>query len=313
MKQRVLAFDGRKVRRLSVEAPGPIRWASWNGKEGRALLVGDRGTMISYDGGHFHHIKSVTGENLRCVSVSSRDGSAYACGNKGTVVKVEGETATVLHLHIRETLRRLAWDPTGSRLLMVGNGGAAYVFRPDGSLRKLDGAETHLRSISWHPNSGRALVTGNCFRDSIGGLTPSPNLFEFHDDSLTEVSTLEESRSDLTSSSWRPDGSSCLLAGFDQTWHSPTLLEYSDGMAEGVPWKAENVLPTACSWRPDGSYALLGTSAMTSEEGPAALYRYDGSGVTIVEDLDGFGVSSITWSGDGALLACSRRNRAFTS
>lgn len=313
MKQRVLAFEGRSTRPLTTEARGPVRWAAWTPDGDRAILAGDKGTLLAYEGGEFREISSPTSENLRCVAISPKDGVAYACGNEGTLVRVEGGSASMVRVHTRENLRRLAWDRRGGTLLMVGNSGAAYSFSPEGRLVRLPGAETNLRSISWHPTLEMALVTGNCFRDSIGGLTPSPNLFEFRDGSLREVSRLEESHSDLTASSWRPDGSGCLLTGFDQTWHSPTLLSFAGGEAKSIEWRGNNILPTACSWRPDGAYAVIGTSAMTPDEGPSALFKFDGSSVTLLEDLKGFGVSCIAWSAESALIACSRSNRAFTS
>ena len=43
-----------------------------------------------------------------------------------------------------------------------------------------------------------ALVCGNCFQDSVGGLTPSPNLYRFDKggSSLVDLQTIEESRAD---------------------------------------------------------------------------------------------------------------------
>jgi WD40 repeat protein len=311
VKQRVLSFKGRSVVPLSVDAPGPLRWVTR--ESGGYLLVGDRGAIFRHEGTLFERLRSPTTHNLRCAAFSPKTGVTHVCGNDGIILAVEGDSVTEVRVRARENLRRLAWDHDGDELLLVGNDGAAYLF--DGEkLTRVTGADTHLRSVSWHPSRETALVTGNCFRDGIGGLAPSPNLFELDGLTLKELATLEESRADLTSSSWHPDGRQCLVAGFDQTWHTPVLFTYSDGETQPVDWKEKEIFPTACSWSPDGSFALLGTSAMTSVEGPSRLYRLEGGSLRKLEELDGFGVSSVAWAEDGtAMVACSRSNRAFTS
>jgi len=315
MKQRVFSFDGSEVRKLAVEAPGPLRWATWNKGDGSSLLVGDRGSLFEYRGGAFRAIRSGTTENLRCVELHPDGSKAYACGNDGTILLIDGDAVTPVRSEGREGLRRLGWNHSGSRALIVGNSGAAYVMGSHQELVRVRGAETHLRSVAWHPKDDVAIVAGNCFRDSIGSLTPSPNLFELMGDTLNEVSDVEGSRADLTSASWRPDGSACLVAGFDQTWHTATLLSYSPAGLTDVKWGDGNLFPTACSWNPSGSYALIGTSPLTDQEGPASLYRHDyGRGITKVADLEGFGVSCIAWKDEHmALVACSRHVRAFSA
>ncbi len=313
MKQRVLRFDGDSLGALPVEAPGPIRWIARTKDQGD-LLVGDRGGVLRYDGKKFRLIPAPTSQNLRCVTVSPKDGMGYACGNSGTIVRISGDAASTRDLRLRENLRRIAWDRTGTELLVVGNDGSADIIGPNEKVTRVFGADTHLRSIAWHPSRMSALVTGNCFRDGIGSLTPSPNLFELEGHALREVSTLGESNADLTASSWHPDGSSCLLAGFDQTWHTPALFTYSGVKMHLVEWTDPALFPTACAWSPDGRYALVGTSPMTGDEGVAALFRYSGGSVEKIDDLDGYGASCIAWGTDGAaLIACSRTNRAFNS
>jgi WD40 repeat protein len=315
MKQRVLSIVDGALVKLAVEAPGALRWASWNRKDGTALLAGDHGSLFEYSDGAFKALTSGTVENLRCVDVHPDGGFAYACGNSGTILRVEGGSGKVIQSEARESLRRLAWNNTGGRALVVGNGGAAYTLSPGGELARASGAETNLRSIAWSPKEDAALVAGNCFRDSIGGLTPSPNLFELRGTTLNEISDLEGSRADLTSASWRPDGSTCLLAGFDQTWHTSTLISYSHGSLTEVKWGEEKLFPTACSWNPSGSYALIGTSLLTAEEGSASIYRYDQDGsIRIVDELAGYGASCIAWNDERtALVTCSRHVRAFSS
>jgi hypothetical protein len=313
MRQKILTFDGRSLDSETVDAPGRLRWASWDRSGASALLVGDGGTLIRYQGGTFATLGKSTRSNLRCAAFSPEGDRAYACGNDGSILLLEGDKLTLVRQDVRENLRRVAWHPSQDRVLFAGNDGAAYQLTPSG-FETIHGADTHLRSIAWHPQQDYALVAGNCFRDSVGGLSPSPNLFRFDGRSLSDVSSLAESRADLVSASWNPDGSSCLLAGFDQTWHTPALLSYDGESLSEKVWGSENIFPTACAWNPSGEYALIGTSAMTADEGATALYRFDGASVVKVSDLGGRGVSCIAWSPEGttALIISSRSIRAFS-
>ena len=199
--------------------------------------------------------------------------------------------------------------------MVVGNGGIAFTMDTDERLTTVRGAETHLRSIAWHPSRDIALVAGNCFRDSIGGLTPSPNLFLLQGGALAEVSDLEASRDDLTCTAWHPDGSGCLISGFDQTWHTAALLSYSETGVVRLDWTPEKLFPTSCSWDPSGSFALIGTTPLTEDEGTAGLYRFDrkGRNVAKLADLEGYGASCIAWRENRAIIACARTARAYSA
>jgi hypothetical protein len=317
MRQKILTYDGRSLSSVAVDAPGRLRWSCWNPRDGRALLVGDRGSLLRSDGGReFVPLSSGIVGNLRCAQYSSRGDGAYVCGNGGLILALGDDTVQPLMEDPRENLRRVAWYPSGDAALFVGNNGTAYI-RSARGFEVVHGAATHLRSIAWHPTDGYALVAGNCFEDSVGGLSPSPNLFRFERGSLADVSSLAESRADLVAASWRPGGasssSSCLLVGYDQTWHTPALLTYDGDSLREVVWGPENIFPTACAWHPSGEYALIGTSAMTDTEGATGLYRFDGRTIAAVEDLGGLGVSCISWSPDGlAHVLASRSTRAFS-
>ena len=322
MKQKVLTFDGGSLKPETVDAPGRLRWASWKtvDDDETALIVGDRGTLVSYSRGRFERIRTHTAQNLRCVEFSPRGDEALVCGNGGTVLTATVASSEPLRGNdVRENLRRVGWSRKGQTALIVGNEGAAYALS-DGGLEKVRGADANLRSVAWHPKDDYALVCGNCFQDSVGGLTPSPNFFRFDEGarSLLELQSFAESRADLTSASWRPGGSSCLLVGFDQTWHTPAAFSCEGAHLRQLRWKREGVFPTSCAWHPSGKYALIGSCLMRAGEGDCSLYLYSDeveNGVVKVSDLGWFGVSCIAWSPGGtrALIAGSTAVRAFSA
>ncbi len=320
MKYKLFAFDGDSLKKESVESPGRPRWVSWRpgDGDGSALIAGDRGALVSYEGGRFKRVQTRTSQNLRCVEFSHAGDTALVSGNGGTLLTATlGSSQPLEGNDARENLRRIGWSRDDKVALVVGNGGAAYALRGRG-LEKVHGAETNLRSVAWHPREDYALVCGNCFRDSVGSLTPSPNLFKFEGgaSNFIEEHGIQESRADFTGASWKADGSSCFLVGFDQTWHTPTSFTYQGGLTQ-VPWEGGTVFPTTAAWHPSGKYALIGTCLMRSGEGDCALYRYEAgpsSAVQKVTDLGDFGVSCIAWSPDGAkaFITGSSTVRAFS-
>jgi len=312
MNHRILFFDGSTLKTESVEAPGRLRWGSWS-SDGAALLVGDRGAAVVYEDGLFRKLRTRGTHNLRCAEFSPTGHAAYICGNFGTVLATDLAAVEVVQSEARENLRRLAWSPKGERVIFVGNYGGAYAL--DGKrIERIRGAETNLRSIVWHPSGEYALVSGNCFQSSVGGLTPSPNLFRYEGGTLSELQGISESRADLTSSGWRPGRSQCLLVGYDQTWHTPTAFLYDEKGLRETPWSSDHIFPTSCAWHPSGDYALLGTSLMRADEGECSLYKYDDSGIRKLFDLGNSGVSCIAWSPKGrAIILTSPSVRAFSA
>ena len=322
MKHKLFFFDGQTVKTETVDSPGRLRWASWNAADddGTALIAGDKGALMAYARGRFTRIPTHTSENLRCVEFSPKGDAAFACGNNGTILSATLSSSEPLRgSEARENLRRVGWSNDGENALFVGNDGAAYSLHSGDRAQKIPGAETHLRSVAWHPRDGFALVSGNCFQDSVGGLTPSPNLYRFEEgaSSLVELQEIAESRADLTGASWKPDGTSSLLVGYDQTWHTPASFSFEDGSIRQIPWAGGSLFPTTCTWHPSGGYALIGTGIMRPGEGDCAIYRYDGAaaeGIKKQSDLGEFGVSCIAWSPDGAIaiMAASSSVRAFS-
>jgi WD40 repeat protein len=311
MNHKLLMFDGQSLSTEMVEAPGRLRWACWSAR-GSALLVGDRGTALVYEDGRFRRLRTHVAHNLRCADFSPDGTTAYICGNSGALLTTDLQTSEVIQTDVRGNLRRLGWSPRGDRVILVGNDGEAYSLE-EKRLEKVHGAETNLRSIAWHPGGDYALVAGNCFRSSVGSLTPSPNLFRYERGLFVELRDISESRADLTSSSWRPKSSQCLIVGYDQTWHTPTSNIYDEGAFRETPWSSDHLFPTSCAWHPSGEYALVGTGLMRAGEGDCSLYRYDDEGIKKLLDLGQSGVSCIAWSGEGrAFILASTSVRAFS-
>ena len=87
----------------------------------RALLVGNRGAVLLYDGTRFRELPSPTVENLRRVAWSPDGTSALIVGNSGAVIRFDdkGHLLTPLPGDRAHTMRSIAWRPDGA-YAMIG-------------------------------------------------------------------------------------------------------------------------------------------------------------------------------------------------
>src|SRR5207247_11051038 len=116
-------------------------------------------------------------------------------------------------------MRRLAWKPDGSGVLIVGNERAAYLLDSRG-LKRVYGIGNNLRSAAWHPKEDYAVVVGNSVKATLAGLVPAPGFYRFDTNSfsLTQIrQTSPETPKDLTCGRWKPDGSLCIDVGYEQS------------------------------------------------------------------------------------------------
>lgn len=249
---------------------------------------------------------------------------ATIVGNRGTVLDLDYDDLTVRALDLGSSssdMRRIAWRPgKGDSAIVVGNDGAAYrlLGAPgrDRDLRPIEGAGNNLRSISWHPDGEYAMITGNCFRPSMAGLVPSTNLYRYTEGGtgLEPLQPLQDSRDDLVSCTWTPDGATCYCVGFDSVWHTPKVFAY-DGEAlctQRLEWFGSNY-PTVMSWHPSGRYALVGTGGLAPGDGTGKLLKFEGGELHEILDLGGLWVSCISWSARGQALVVASRIRIFSA
>ncbi len=317
LRNRVLLYDGSHASSEIIEADGPLRWAAWKRDGSEALIVGNKGTILSYsaDQKSVRKIPSPVNANLRGVDFSPEGNLAVIVGNAGTVLIVTDSVKQVESI-TPSNLRKIAWKNDGSGALIVGNDGAAFFLAARG-LRRVYGVANHLRSISWHPKDQYAVVVGNSVKSGLAGLVPAPGFYRFDTGSfsltpLREISP--ETPKDLTSASWRPDGSQCIVVGYDQTWHTSELYTF-DGKSVAVSdWKAENLLPTSFAWHPSGTYGLIVTGGWGGE-GMGTILKYDDGAPKAVYKARRYLMSCVAWNprGNHALILGSSRSRSFSA
>ena len=221
----------------------------------QALLVGNRGAVLHYDGSSMRELASPTHENLRRVAWHPDGASALIVGNTGTVLRYEHGVLTPVPGDRAHTLRAVAWRPDGAYALVGAYASSWAGYPRPHALYKCDGVylqalltsdvEDDFVAIDWHPDGKRALIAGYAYQ----GRTSSNKLLIYDGEGFAYQPV--EASASLLGAAWHPDGTYALLCG-----EGGLLLRYHDGQVEQLDSGTEDNL-VGPFWMPDGNRALF--------------------------------------------------------
>ena len=306
MATQLYVFADDKLTPLEAPAARPLRWAAWH--DGEALLVGNGGTALRFQGRRFGPVDTGTKQNLRGAAFSPDGSEALLVGNRGLVLHHNGSNVRALPSPTNENLRRVAWHPSGEFALIAGNAGTMLRYQ-DGALTPVPGDRAHtLRTIAWRPDGAYALV--GAYASRYAGY-PRPHALYKCDGLYLQALLTSDEEDDFVAVDWDQDGSHALIAGYAYDSARGTfankLLTYDGRGFTSRAVEASGALLGA-AWHPGGSYALL------CGEG-ATLLRYHASGA--IEQIDSATDDNLVgpfWKPDGslALLLRGPSERVYT-
>ncbi len=288
-----------------------VRWVSWKKDAGTALLIGDGGLVLTFDGEKFAKVDSPISDNLRGSDYNPADGVALMVGNKGALLAFEGTKARKMESTTEANLRRVSWSPDGSLALIVGNAGTVLVW--DGTAAKeVDGASANLRSVAWHPDGEYALLSGNYF---ASGMVPSPTLYRYVKGAseLTPLATKE--KTDLISVNWKPDGTYALAVGYEVVWQESRVYRWNKEDLDLLALQDPGLFPTVVAWHPKGERALVGTgSPYPPGQGEGVILEYRENGFHRLYSSK-YRVDCIAWRPDGKYcwIVGAENSRTFSA
>lgn len=267
----VYVYDGGSVRAVEAPAARPLRWAAWRPDGGHALVAGNRGQVLRFDGQRFEPLASQVTHNLRGTAWAPDASRALLVGNRGAVVAYDGKRFSELPPVTSENLRRVAWAPDGSCALIAGNAGCVLRFDArSGALLQLPGDRAHtMRSIAWRPDGAYALIGGYASRHAG---YPRPHMLYRCDGRYVQGILSTDDEDDAISIDWQPGAApasaAVLVASYaDDAPPSNKLIEYHGwGLRHRMLAAPAPLLGAA--WHPAGAYLL-----MCGERG--TLMRYE--------------------------------------
>ncbi len=267
---------------------------AWKPGGGYALIAGDSGTALKYDGENFEDLSTQTGttENLRCVSWKP-DGS-YALisggdtyfGGEGVLLKYDGSSFTNLSVNINSSKEYtdIGWNPSGSYALIIGGGllRTGEVIRYDGtSFEELPAnLDKSLSGIGWNHQDNYALIVGK-----------QGTVIKYDGSVFTNL-TIGVTY-DLKDAFWSPDYTYALI--FGQQGLSGKLLRYDGTTFTDISNQIDNLM-YGFEWQPSGDYAMA-VGAMNE------VSIYDGTGFSDIDTPGGW-FYDVSWepSGNSAII-----------
>ena len=307
----VYVFDGERLRAVpSPEAARRLRWIAWQPDGEHALLAGNRGHVLRFDGKRFEVLSSGSAHNLRGAAWSPDGALALLVGNRGAVLSYDGARFRELPSVTSENMRRVAWSPDGSCALIIGNGGVVLRFDRDANaLLPLPGDRAHtMRSIAWRPDSAYALI--GAYASPYAGY-PRPHMLYRCDGRYTQALLATDDHDDAVAIDYRPGTSPpraliLAVAYGDHDAIANKMFEYDGSAFASTAVEAPAALLGA-AWRPDGAHALL-----CGERG--ALFRYDGRTIDALASNTSDNLVGPFWrpGGDTALFLRGPDERVYT-
>jgi WD40 repeat protein len=195
----------------------------------------------------------------------------------------DGSPVTVLHCPAAPVYA-VAWSPDGTMLAAGTGGGSTRIWNADGRpLMTLPGPGS-VFGLSWSPDSG-VLATGASVRPHRNTVS----LWDVRSRRLLKRMYTAQSGGKFYNVAWSPDGRFIAGGALDYRLWRRDGTEVFHSPVRTPGW--------ALAWSPDSRRWAIG-----NESGVAVVYDTAGRQVAVLQDQVG-GITSLSWSPDGSLLA----------
>jgi len=277
-------YDGVGFNRYSLR--GTPWGVTWRNDGGYALIVGNAGEAVKYDGSNFAYASAATQLSLWDVAWRPNGSYALVVSQYGEIMKFDGsifshDSSGDYYDFYGDYKCKVDWNPNGLYALITGYNGyyGGSIWRYDESEITRYPLRYIPQGVSWKSNSSYSLIVGQA--GEVVGYDGSNFLY---------LSTSTNRK--LWSADWRPDGSYALVVSqygevlkFDGVTFSYDSSDYYDFYGD---YKCK------VNWNPNGLYALI-----TGYNGyyGGSLWRYNGTSSTRF-DLRRI-PRSVNWRSDG--------------
>src|SRR5207249_1978166 len=140
----VVSYDGRVFKyyqngtmtQVGKPVGSPLRQVAWKPDGSYALMVGDQGVMLKYDGTVITRIPTGLSSTPNFNTVGWRLDGSYALigGSGGILVRYDGLSVTQIPDPNTNTIRSISWNPNGNTALAVGDKGTTLLYQTTGQI-----------------------------------------------------------------------------------------------------------------------------------------------------------------------------------
>ena len=259
-----------------------LNGVAWKPDGSYALIVGEGGTVLKYDGTTLTALTSGTSADLQGIAWKPDGSYALIVGAGKTILKYDGTSFTSLQTADTDYLYRdITWKPDGSYALIVGDywaglwwNGLTQKTTTGSYLSSVESGTYCRRGVDWKPDESYALIVG--FNGQVSKYDGST------------VSSLSSGVTDeFCGVDWKDTGDYALLVS-----HYPRVIKYTGG---------NNFVQLSCpttqklhevAWQPNEAYALI-----VGDNGK--VMSCDGTTVTNLSAPTSEDLYDVAWKADG--------------
>ena len=167
----IVSYDGRVFKyyhngtmtQVGRPVGSPLRQVAWKPDGSYALMVGDQGVILKYDGTVITRIATGFSATPNFNTVAWRPDGSYALigGSGGILVRYDGLSVTQIPDPSTNTIHSISWNPNGNTALAVGDKGTTLLYQTTSQISILSsGTSQPLFTVVWNPNGLYALAGG---------------------------------------------------------------------------------------------------------------------------------------------------------
>lgn len=288
---------------IATGTTNTLRGVSWKPDGSYALIVGDNGTILKYDGNTFTKVKeSANYSNFDLYDVAWSPDGDYALivgdynakSHLGAILRYDNITGAITNLSSEDAtngtssmLRSLTWSPDGSYAIIIGDSGSTLTYNgvEVQNLSFASGTGNNLYGITWNRRGTFSICVGY-----------SGAVLRYYSESFSDISSriyTDERLSWLRSIAWKPNDDYGIIVGSRGTILKYDGNEYKTKTAvdstkySDVAWR--NTHLNKISWKMDSEYAII-----VGEKGTVLRYDNESSIETLSTDVN-TDLYSVSW------------------
>ena len=190
---------------------------------GTALLVGEQGLIMEYDGVYYNVVPSNITVNLWAVAWSPLGDYALIGGDNGALYKYQSGKLTKFYMGTTSNVRDIDFRPDMDKALIITDNAEVYVYTDlglGGTIYFLGQfAPVYFTAVSWHPSDHTALLVGYEIVQNQNGWHWEGRVFQY-DDNNAQFTNLApnvptDRDTDLYAVDWSPLGGQALIGGWN--------------------------------------------------------------------------------------------------
>jgi hypothetical protein len=276
---RYAPFSAPKFSMLTSGVSDDLNAIAYKPDGSYAVVVGDAGTVLKWDGSTFTSLGHVTNSNLNDVAWNPAGSSAMIAGDDGAILNYDGTSLIGIYCPSTYDFRGVSWVQGSSSAILVGEKGVAYWGNRTGCLQINSSFSKDLSDIAYRPDGAYAIAVG-----------ADGTVLKFNAGTFTTFDTAPYQY--FYSIAWKPDSSSAILVGTDLNAITASVWGLDSSTIYAIPTNITVTMRIVMREPGTDAYLIAGSRGLVVE--------YIGGAFDILSSAQMYDMNSVAWRSDGS-------------